>query len=68
MTVSAPVAYELLRAALDRASRCGAAPLECRVRRVRRTVEYHLTHAFRKLGVSSRDELAAAVGRELAAR
>jgi len=65
VTVSAPVAYELLRAALDRASRCGAAPLE---RRVRRTVEYHLTHAFRKLGVSSRDELAAAVGRELAAR
>jgi DNA-binding CsgD family transcriptional regulator len=107
-------AVELLRAALDRASRCGAASLERRVRdelraagvrprrtalsgvdsltpserRVaelvaqglgnseiaqalfvtRRTVEYHLTNSFRKLGVSSREELADAVGAELAAR
>ena len=106
-------AVDLLRASLDRASRCGAAPLERRVRdelraagirprrtamsgldsltpserRVaelvaqglgnseiaqalfvtRRTVEYHLTHAFRKLGVSSREELAAAVAEELGA-
>ena len=107
-------AVELLRAALDRAGRCGAEPLEQRVRdelraagvrprrtaltgvdaltpserRVaelvakglgnseiaqalfvtRRTVEYHLTHAFRKLGVSSRDELADAVGDAIATR
>jgi DNA-binding CsgD family transcriptional regulator len=107
-------AVDLLRAALDRAGRCGAAPLEQRVRdelrsagvrprrtarsgvdaltpserRVaelvaqglgnseiaqalfvtRRTVEYHLTHAFRKVGVSSREELADAVGATSAAR
>ena len=105
---------ELLRAALDRASRCGAAPLEQRVRdelraagvrprrtalsgvdsltpserRVaelvakglgnaeiaqalfvtRRTVEYHLTHAFRKVGVCSREELAEAVSDAVGAR
>jgi DNA-binding CsgD family transcriptional regulator len=28
-----------------------------------RTVEGHLTHAFRKLGIESRDELAGALGR-----
>ncbi|MEA2443925.1 MAG: hypothetical protein QOJ12_1217, partial [Thermoleophilales bacterium] len=107
-------AIDLLRPALERASRCGAEPLERRVRdelraagvrprrtalsgvdsltpserRVaelvaqglgnseiaqalfvtRRTVEYHLTHAFRKLGVSAREELAAAKGDSVAAR
>jgi DNA-binding CsgD family transcriptional regulator len=107
-------AVDLLRAALERASRCGAEPLERRVRdelraagvrprrtaqtgvesltpserRVaelvaqglgnseiaqalfvtRRTVEYHLTHAFRKLGVSSREQLADAVSASRVAR